>query len=220
MLRRYAPSANTTLGQLVQWTADPGTLTYAWQSATALLITITSQTTAAPAHLTRIGLLECSVKSHDSFLLKSADGSSPGADTSQETRQADSVLGVGFGIWDVVVHLTPLQSMVHKLEPLLEVLGARERLFGAGIFSSRRFLYEAVGALYWLRWSANEGTALTVHDEASEALAERLRIETEEGESAGSAAFRGAWDHNAQNYVDAVQWIALKTLVNSTSRSL
>ena len=100
------------------------------------------------------------------------------------------------------------------------VLGARERLFGAGIFSSRRFLYEAVGALYWLRWSANEGTALTVHDEASEALAERLRIETEEGESAGSAAFRGAWDHNAQNYVDAVQWIALKTLVNSTSRSL
>ena len=76
-----APSSSATLGQLVQWTADPGTLTYAWQSATALLITITSQTTAAPAHLTRIGLLECSVKSHDSFLLKSADGSSPGADT-------------------------------------------------------------------------------------------------------------------------------------------
>ena len=54
-------------------------------------------------------------------------------------------------------------------------------MFGAGVFSTERFLYEAVGALYWLRWSANEGTALTVHDEASEALAEEARCSNRRG---------------------------------------
>ena len=163
----------------------------------------------------------------------SGDSNRPGTESSPAPGTESALALAGFApdaVRAFVLSNDPVPRMWLAADPAFSaaidsdlarsVLGARERLFGAGIFSSRRFLYEAVGALYWLRWSANEGTALTVHDEASEALAERLRIETEEGESAGSAAFRGAWDHNAQNYVDAVQWIALKTLVNSTSRSL
>ena len=60
-------------------------------------------------------------------LLQHQAGSS-GAGGGEESVGKDSVLVVGFGIWDVVVHLTPLQSMVHKLEPLLEVLGALREL--------------------------------------------------------------------------------------------
>jgi len=33
-------------------------------------------------------------------------------------------------------------------------------------------------------------------------------------------ALQGAWDHNAQNYVDAIQYIALKQLVKSTSKNM
>ena len=76
-----APTSQATLAQLVSWSADPGTLTYTWATAATLSITIDSQTTAAPAHETRVGTLTCSVRSHDAFQLKSADGSSPGADT-------------------------------------------------------------------------------------------------------------------------------------------
>ena len=31
---------------------------------------------------------------------------------------------------------------------------------------------------------------------------------------------QGSWDHNVQNYVDAIQHVALKRLVNSTSKAL
>ena len=54
-------------------------------------------------------------------------GDSSGAGR-EEPVGRDSVLVVGFAIWDVVVHLTPLQSMVKRIEPLLEVLGALREL--------------------------------------------------------------------------------------------
>ena len=60
------------------------------------------------------------------------------AEVLEQVEQADSggaeesggkgtVLVVGFGIWDIVVHLTPLQAMADKLEALLEVLAALRR---------------------------------------------------------------------------------------------
>ena len=47
-------------------------------------------------------------------------------------------------------------------ETVLSALAAREAMFGAGVFSTERFLYEAVGTLYWLRWSpAGTGSPCT-----------------------------------------------------------
>ena len=49
-------------------------------------------------------------------------------------------------------------------ETVRSVLRSREALFGPGVFSTERFLYEAVGTLYWLRWSPG-GTELVVHEQ-------------------------------------------------------
>ena len=56
-------------------------------------------------------------------------------------READLGLGsggrgtfvvLGFSMWDIVVHLTPLEAMVHKLEPLLEAVQALQA-HGVGV---------------------------------------------------------------------------------------
>jgi hypothetical protein len=132
-------------------------------------------------------------------------------------------------------------------------LRSREALFGAGVFSTERFLYEAVGTLYWLRWSPG-GTELVVHEqddafheeESGEHFVENESAEKKrkaEGDARSFAAsggggharrlkmappwegdlaqsLRGAFDHNAGNYVDAVQWLALKKLKLSRSANL
>ena len=105
------------------------------------------------------------------------------------------------------------------------LLATREWLFGAGIFSQRRFLYEAVGVLYWLRWSAADGTELSVHRGEGTALAGKLAMAPFwAGESwltdSPLRALQGSLDHNAQNYVDSVAYVALKRLGHSTSKAL
>lgn len=139
-------------------------------------------------------------------------------------------------------------------ETVRSVLRSREALFGAGVFSTERFLYEAVGTLYWLRWSPG-GTELVVHEQ-DDAFHEEESVDSSflenesaekkqkaEGDARSFAAsgsggharrlkmappwegdlaqsLRGAFDHNAGNYVDAVQWLALKKLKLSRSANL
>ena len=55
-------------------------------------------------------------------------------------------------------------SMVRNNESLKSLLDAREYFFGQGMFTKNRFLYDAVGTLYWLKWTANDGTEITVHE--------------------------------------------------------
>ena len=141
-------------------------------------------------------------------------------------------------------------------ETVLSALAAREAMFGAGVFSTERFLYEAVGTLYWLRWSP-AGTELAVHAHDDAFVEEPALFETDadvdadadadaggerrDGDAPPRAAGRGnarrlkmappwegdlaqslraAFDHNAGNYVDAVQWLALKKLNLSKSANL
>ena len=140
-------------------------------------------------------------------------------------------------------------------ETVLSALAAREAMFGAGVFSTERFLYEAVGTLYWLRWSP-AGTELAVHAHDDAFVEEAALFETDadadadadaggerrDGDAPPRAAGRGgnarrlkmappwegdlaqslraAFDHNAGNYVDAVQWLALKKLNLSKSANL
>ena len=138
-------------------------------------------------------------------------------------------------------------------ETVLSALAAREAMFGAGVFSTERFLYEAVGTLYWLRWSP-AGTELAVHAHDDAFVEEPALFETaadadadaggerRDGDAPPRAAGRGgnarrlkmappwegdlaqslraAFDHNVGNYVDAVQWLALKKLNLSKSANL
>lgn len=135
-------------------------------------------------------------------------------------------------------------------ETVRSVLRSREALFGPGVFSTERFLYEAVGTLYWLRWSPG-GTELVVHEQDDaffeeesvdffDESAEKKRAEGDPRSFAASGSggharrlkmappwegdlaqsLRAAFDHNAGNYVDAVQWLALKKLKLSKSANL
>lgn len=135
-------------------------------------------------------------------------------------------------------------------ETVRSVLRSREALFGPGVFSTERFLYEAVGTLYWLRWSPG-GTELVVHEQDDaffeeesvdffDESAEKKRTEGDPRSFAASGSggharrlkmappwegdlaqsLRAAFDHNAGNYVDAVQWLALKKLKLSKSANL
>ena len=143
----------------------------------------------------------------------------------------------------------PLFGAAAANETVRGALRSREEMFGAGVFSTERFLYEAVGTLYWLRWSP-AGTELVVHahDDAfvEDADAEsglgaetgadaEARRPSRAGGAGGNArrlkmappwegdlaqSLRAAFDHNAGNYVDAVQWLALKKLKLSKSVNL
>ena len=138
----------------------------------------------------------------------------------------------------------PLFGAAAANETVRGALRSREEMFGAGVSSTERFLYEAVGTLYWLRWSP-AGTELAVHahddafvedgerfDEGAETGAEARPREARAGGNARrlkmappwegdlAQSLRAAFDHNAGNYVDAVQWLALKKLKLSKSANL
>ena len=140
-------------------------------------------------------------------------------------------------------------------ETVLSALAAREAMFGAGVFSTERFLYEAVGTLSaaverrpagapcprrraFVEEPASFETAADVDADADADAggerrdgdappraagrggnARRLKMAPPwEGDLAQS--LRAAFDHNAGNYVDAVQWLALKKLNLSKSANL
>ena len=65
----------------------------------------------------------------------------------------------------------PLFDVVMQNATVASVVGAREWLFGPGIISSRRFLYETVGVLHWLQWTAGDGTRMSVIRETDEVMA-------------------------------------------------
>lgn len=119
----------------------------------------------------------------------------------------------------------PLFTAAAANETVANILGARERFFGAGIFSPRRFLYEAVGVLYWMQWSAKDGTKISVHRGEGSALVDKLALDPPwAGDSwmteSPLRAIQGSLDHNAQNYMDSVAYVALKRLGHSTSKAL
>ena len=138
----------------------------------------------------------------------------------------------------------PLYAGAAANETVASLMSAREWLFGRGMLSRGRFLYDAAGTLYWMRWAPEAGTAVTVHRGDPDALCEELsrdgasfdwgRSATEGGSGGGSgggtgerswfdAGLRsvvGAMDHNAQNYVDSIQYLNVRRFTGSSSKAL
>ena len=117
-------------------------------------------------------------------------------------------------------------------ETVAGLMSAREWLFGQGILSKGRFLYDAAGTLYWMRWSPDAGTSVTVHRGDPDALCEELAMTPpwgsvdDDGEEerswldAGVSSVAGAMDHNAQNYVDSIQYLNVRRFTGSSSKAL
>jgi hypothetical protein len=117
-------------------------------------------------------------------------------------------------------------------ETVAGLMSAREWLFGQGILSKGRFLYDAAGTLYWMRWSPDAGTSVTVHRGDPDALCEELAMAPpwgsvdDDGEEerswldAGVSSVAGAMDHNAQNYVDSIQYLNVRRFTGSSSKAL
>ena len=68
----------------------------------------------------------------------------------------------------------PLFAGAAANETVASLMSAREWLFGRGMLSRGRFLYDAAGTLYWMRWAPEAGTAVTVHRGDPDALCEEL----------------------------------------------
>ena len=144
----------------------------------------------------------------------------------------------------------PLYAGAAANETVASLMSAREWLFGRGMLSRGRFLYDAAGTLYWMRWAPEAGTAVTVHRGDPDALCEELSRDgafdwgrtttttttTEGGDDedgsggggteerswfdAGLRSVVGAMDHNAQNYVDSIQYLNVRRFTGSSSKAL
>lgn len=144
----------------------------------------------------------------------------------------------------------PLFARAAANETVASLMSAREWLFGRGVLSRGRFLYDAAGTLYWMRWAPEAGTAVTVHRGDPDALCEELSRDgafdwgrtttttttmeggddddgsggggTEERSlfDAGLRSVVGAMDHNAQNYVDSIQYLNVRRFTGSSSKAL
>ena len=143
----------------------------------------------------------------------------------------------------------PLYAGAAANETVASLMSAREWLFGRGMLSRGRFLYDAAGTLYWMRWAPEAGTAVTVHRGDPDALCEELSRDgsgvdwermddtttSPEGGSgsaegggmeerswldAGLRSVVGAMDHNAQNYVDSIQYLNVRRFTGSSSKAL
>ena len=65
-------------------------------------------------------------------LLRELQGQNGGGKEGAGRAARGRVLVIGFGMWDIVVHLTPLSAMSAKLEPLFDTIAALRELGVAG----------------------------------------------------------------------------------------
>ena len=195
-----------------------------------------------------------------------AGASTPGVDTETRstgsTPREDALRVAGFesdSVRAFVLSNDPVPRMWLAADPLFgaaaanetvaSLMSAREWLFGRGMLSRGRFLYDAAGTLYWMRWAPEAGTAVTVHRGDPDALCEELSRDgsgvdwermddtttSPEGGSgsaegggmeerswldAGLRSVVGAMDHNAQNYVDSIQYLNVRRFTGSSSKAL
>ena len=95
----------------------------------------------------------------------------------------------------------------------------KEETFGAGMITSNRFLYDVSGMLVFLELGNNDEARRAVVKETVclETHLDRLTIKLEDfSNEFGSnplKALAPALDHNSQNYVDAMQYIAISSLL-------
>jgi hypothetical protein len=81
------------------------------------------------------------------------------------------------------------------------------------MFTKNRFLYESVGDLYWLEYRNGENNPVLSQHFGDEVL-EKLTMDLDELTQSPWTAFRTIGDHNSQNYVDALQYLTIRSAFN------
>lgn len=113
----------------------------------------------------------------------------------------------------------PVFSAATKMDLIASALDWRKRTFGDGIFTRERFLYQTCGDLYWLEYPSGGANAsakqplLTRH--YGDEVLEKLQMELGEVTESPLAALQTALDHSSQNYVDALQFLTVKRIMNT-----
>lgn len=107
----------------------------------------------------------------------------------------------------------PVFSAATKTDFIGGLLDWRRDTFGEGMFTKNRFLYESVGDLYWLEYRNGENNPVLSQHFGDEVL-EKLTMDLDELTQSPWTAFRTIGDHNSQNYVDALQYLTIRSALN------
>jgi len=107
----------------------------------------------------------------------------------------------------------PVFSAATKTDFIGGLLDWRRDTFGEGMFTKNRFLYESVGDLYWLEYRNGEKNPVLSQHFGDEVL-EKLTMDLDELTQSPWTAFRTIGDHNSQNYVDALQYLTIRSAFN------
>ena len=99
------------------------------------------------------------------------------------------------------------------------LLDWRRDVFGEGVLTKNRFLYESIGDLYWLEYASGEqGTpSLTRYDDDD--VLKKLSMNLDDITESPLAALRTIGEHNSQSYVDALQFLTVREVINPGSQS-
>ena len=85
------------------------------------------------------------------------------------------------------------------------------------MFTKNRFLYESIGELYWLESANNDQGKPTLSRFFGDDVLTKLQMELEDITQSPMTAMRTLGDHNSQAYVDALQFLTIRRVLNPSS---
>ena len=111
----------------------------------------------------------------------------------------------------------PVFSAATKTDFIGGLLDWRREIFGEGMFTKNRFLYESIGELYWLESANNDQGKPTLSRFFGDDVLTKLQMELEDITQSPMTAMRTLGDHNSQAYVDALQFLTIRRVLNPSS---
>jgi hypothetical protein len=108
----------------------------------------------------------------------------------------------------------PVFSAVTKTDFIGGLLEWRRETFGDGILTKNRFLYESVGDLYWLEYRNGVEERPVLSQYYGDDVLKKLSMDLGDITQSPFAAFQTIGDHNSQNYVDALQFLTIGSVIN------
>ena len=98
------------------------------------------------------------------------------------------------------------------------LLDWRRETFGEGMFTKNRFLYESIGDLYWLEYADGEQGKPTLSRYGGDDVLTKLRMNLDDITQSPLTAWQTIGDHNSQAYVDALQFLTIRRVINPSKR--
>lgn len=98
------------------------------------------------------------------------------------------------------------------------LLDWRRDVFGEGVLTKNRFLYESIGDLYWLEYASGEQGSPSITRYDGDDVLKKLSMNLDDITESPLAALRTIGEHSSQSYVDALQFLTVREVINPGSQ--